>query len=338
MRKIMMTATALLMAATAALAGCKSKAPQPTPTATAAPTATSTAAPQAQQGAPALPAQLDGSSGEQLTVKVYIANEEKTEEMAVEEYLCGVVAGEIKGDWPEETLKAQAIVARTFLMYFLTEKGGSALADADISTDVSESQAYNAEGVNDRIREAVEETRGEVLCYEGNFINAWFHSSAGGMTALPSEGLGYKDGDPAYLKVVESPEDLTPEDVLQWSASYTKEEIVQGLKDVGVSVPETLEPVEVTERGPSGRAVTLRFGQTEVSAVELRAQLDPTRFRSTLLESLKWEDGALKMAGKGFGHGVGMSQYGAKAMAEQGKSAEDIVSYYFPGATVEELY
>ena len=116
-------------------------------------------------------------------MNVYVVEDDQTVEMDIESYLCGVLAGEMQNDWPLEALKAQAILARTFVIKFLSEKQ-SKYEGADISTDIEEAQAYNAKEINDNVRAAVDETRGLVVCYENEPIYAWFHAHSGGLTEL----------------------------------------------------------------------------------------------------------------------------------------------------------
>jgi len=286
---------------------------------------TATAAPQEspQQKDVELPESVkDGSS----KIKVYLAADEEIKEMTVNDYLYGVVAGEVKNDWPQEALNAQAIIARTFMLEFLSSKK-SKYEGADISTDVAESQAYNPENINDAIKAAVDSTDGQVLLYEGSLIKAWFHSCSGGITASAMEGLGNKD-EPGYIKIVESDESAAPEEVAAWSHVFTREDLEAALAKMEEDVSE-FDTVKVTEEGPSGRAVKIAFGDAEVSAVALRTALGPEVFRSTLIDEFNYADGKLTISGKGFGHGVGMSQWGANKMAEEGKTAPDIINFYF---------
>ena len=99
-----------------------------------------------------------------------------------------------------------------------------------------------------------------------------------------------------------------------------------------------MDSIAVGDRGESGRAVTILINDQAVSAPELRLALGSSDMRSTLLTSLKIEDDRVVMAGKGYGHGVGMPQWGAYALAEDGKSAEEIVTYYFKDVTVEKVW
>jgi len=245
----------------------------------------------------------------------------------------------MKNDWPMEALKAQAILARTFVLKFCTEKE-SKYTGADISTDIEEAQAYDATGVNERIEQAVKETRGMILSYNNKELPyAWFHAHSGGMTARAEEGLNYKGGDAGYTQVTEGKEsDQAPEEARQWEAEFTGEEMLQALKGMGIKEINEIESIEIGETRESGRATTLLINGQSVNAPDLRIALGSSKMRSTLLTGLKMQDGNIHMEGKGYGHGVGMPQWGAYGMAESGKTAEEIVSYYFREVKVEKIW
>ena len=150
---------------------------------------------------PQLPEKLKLDENGVPVLNVYDLNDERTMQMDIESYLEGVLAGEMRSDWPEEALKAQAILARTFVLKFCAEKE-SKYPGADISTDIEEAQAYDASGVNDRIREAVASTRGEMLNAQGEIPYAWFHAHSGGVTARAKEGLDYEKEEPPYTQSV----------------------------------------------------------------------------------------------------------------------------------------
>ena len=259
---------------------------------------------------------------------VYVVDEQKVSQMDIETYLCGVLAGEMKNDWPMEALKAQAILARTFVIRFLSEKQ-SKYENADISTDVSEAQAYNASGVNDRIRQAVSQTRGQIVCYESEPIYAWFHAHSGGMTADAKEGLSYKEEAPYTQSVRSRESEAADPQAQEWTADFSAEEVKAAAQACGVKIDEAIHSVAMGAMGASGRVQTLRINGTEVPANELRIALGSTQMRSTMLSSVSLWDGRIVFKGKGYGHGVGMSQWGARAMAEEGKTAKEIIHYYF---------
>ncbi len=272
-------------------------------------------------------------------LKVYVVKSESVETMGLEEYVEGVLAGEMKNDWPLEALKAQAILARTFVLKFVAEKE-SKYEGAQISTDIEEAQAYDASAVNSRIKQAVDETRGMVLVSSGELPYAWFHAHSGGMTALAKEGLGWDKAEPEYTQVVEGTEPESGSDELKsaqaWEASFTADEFIKACSEAGAKVKlEDGAKLEISERGESGRAVTISINGADVNASALRISIGSTKMRSTMLTSLRCEGGAVIMSGKGYGHGVGMSQWGAFGMAQAGKSAEEIIEHYFKDVSIE---
>ena len=285
---------------------------------------------------PQIPERLSRNADGVPTLNVYNTADDTVEEMDVESYLMGVVAGEMKNTWPIEALKAQAILARTFTMKFVSSKE-SAYNGADISTDVREAQAYNAEDVNDRIREAVNDTRGVVMSADGEFPYAWFHAHSGGKTELPTKALEYSE-NPPYLSVVESTEsEEAPEEVRRWKARFTLDEIQNACAGAGVDTGPVTQ-FEIDERGESGRAVTFLVNGKEVSAPAFRLQIGASELKSTLIDSIEMEGEGISFTGRGFGHGVGRSQWGAYEMAREGKTAEEIVMHYFTGVELVELW
>lgn len=286
-----------------------------------------------------------GKNGE-LLLRVYVVEDQQVEERELENYVKGVLAGEMKNDWPLEALKAQAILARTFVLKFVQEKE-SQYPGADISTDIEEAQAYDASAVNERIQQAVEETRGLVLSCEGELPYAWFHAHSGGMTEYARAGLGWEKDEPAYTQPSRGtePEQLSDtkenqqlQAAAEWKADFTFAEWTAACQKQGVQVePHAGSQLQISQRGESGRAVTLEIDGQSVNATDLRLALGSTKMRSTLLTSLKIENGKVHMAGKGYGHGVGMSQWGAYGMAQEGKSAEQIIKHYFQKVEIAQI-
>ena len=274
---------------------------------------------------------------EEPQLKVHVADTGEIQEMGLEKYLEGVVAGEIENTWPIEALKAQAIIARTFTVEELQRRGGvgGIRPGADVSTDHTIFQAYDASKVNDDIRRAVEETRGQILTFRGVPVRALFHSDAGGRTATPEEGLGQDFGPLPYLQGRSVP--WTAPNT-EWTETFSREEVRQAAVAASGSDPGSFDSIAIGERGPSGRAVTLNIGNAHVPAPEFRRAIGSTRMRSALLTSVNMIGGTVTFAGRGFGHGVGMSQWAARGMAEQGRRAEDIATFFFPGSRLTRMW
>lgn len=297
-----------------------------------------TKAPAADGGAPfVLPDDIKVGADGVPQLRVYVQEDKEIHEMDLESYLMGVLAGEMKNDWPEEALRAQAILARTFVVRFITEKQ-SRYDGADISTDIEEAQAYDANGVNDRIREAVKSTRGQIVCYQGEPIYAWFHAHSGGRTATAQEGLSYKDSAP-YTQSIESEESgKAPADDAKWSASFPVEAVIKAAADAGVKVGEPVKQIKMGDQDESGRVKSLVIDGKQVPANEFRIAIGSEQMKSTLLTDLKYTEDTLTLSGKGYGHGVGMSQWGAYAMAEAGSSAEEIIQRYFRDVDIVQMW
>jgi len=289
--------------------------------------------------APALlggcPRQGAGTQRQEPTLTVYVHKTGQKLRMKMEQYLQGVIAGEMEPEWPREALAAQAIVARTFTMERLAQGGVRELHGTDACTEPTHFQAYNPAEVNANVRAAVKATRGQVITYRGQLVRAWYHSASGGTTATPAEGLDWRSGSLPYLAAVK---DVTiPQNTMRWQASFTADEIRNAVGAMGGAGAEIsqVKSLRVGRRGPSGRAETLLVnGQQSVSAVKLRARLGTTRMKSTLLDSVKVQGDRVVMSGRGWGHGVGMSQWGAFALAQRGRKAPDIIRQYYRGVNI----
>jgi len=276
---------------------------------------------------------------EEPIISLYQADSKEIVEMPLEEYLCGVVAAEMATDWPEEALQAQAILARTFTLEKM-QNGGVPKRGTDASTDVEEFQAYDAKKINQAVREAVKETEGEVVTYNGKLIKAWFFADGGGVTAATAlEGLGYDKEKTPYIHSVRDPGiDLQDNENRAWEVSFTLDEVKKALEQVNGLAPKQITNVEITAQGQSGRATKIAFNDMEVGAAAFRLAIGSEKMKSNLLEDIQIEDQKLIIKGKGYGHGVGMSQWGAKAMAIKGEDAEDIIRYFFKDVTIEQWY
>ncbi|NLZ32108.1 MAG: SpoIID/LytB domain-containing protein [Firmicutes bacterium] len=294
---------------------------------------------QKEAAPPPLPEALREYQGREPRLRVYLHESGTIAEMDFEDYIAGVVAAEMDPQWPESALGAQAIIARTFTLQKIKESGGLPERNAHASTDFKEFQAYSAERINDRVRQAVEKTRGMVALYNGDYIKAWFHAYAGPRTALPDEGLDYEGGNPPYIQIVDSPaEKIIPEEEKNWSASFPLAQVQAAVRGVTGEDPGPVQNAEISEKGPSGRATKIKINDVDVSAPSLRLALGSTEMRSTFIEEIELGEGGLYLAGTGYGHGVGMCQWGARALAEEGRSPEEIVNYFYRDITLAKAW
>lgn len=269
-------------------------------------------------------------TGEEPRIRVEMPDGE-VRTMPMEQYVAGVVAGEIDNEWPEQALAAQAILARTYALRVVRATG-------KISADFAKAQAFRPDQVNNNVRQAVEDTRGQVVTYRGQLIKAWFFSCAGGSTATAEEGGFAKEATP-YIKVVKDDGPCSDRfgDKKTWNASFTQAEVRRAVREAAGADPGFINSIRIGRKGPSGRAMTLVVNGRTVPAPAFRLAVGSEKMRSTLLTSLT-EGGRITMAGRGFGHGVGMPQFGALNMAKDGRQAEDIIGHYFEGVEIQRLW
>ncbi|PIU20370.1 MAG: hypothetical protein COT18_02585 [Elusimicrobia bacterium CG08_land_8_20_14_0_20_59_10] len=254
------------------------------------------------------------------------------ESLLLEEYLRGVLPAEMSPGWPLEALKAQAVASRTYALKQLKPS-----ADYDI-TDGVEMQVYKGyDGVNPRIKEAVDSTRGEVLRYKRKLITAFFHSCCGGHTAGVNSAWG--EGVTKPLSGVKDPY-CAGSSHSRWKYFVTSKDLLAFLQKRG-STALKLKGIKPHSKGRSGRIITFRVstdrGSETALVKEMRAHFGSNKFRSTYITKVTPVRGGYEFSGRGWGHGVGMCQEGAKTMARKGKSYRKILRFYYPGAGIEEF-
>lgn len=239
--------------------------------------------------------------------------------VAPEDYLYGVVPVEMSSGWPLEALKTQAVAART---YAIANLGRRASLGFDLYDTVSD-QVYKGFSVEKPdTTSAVDATRGQILTWQDRPIAAFFHSSSGGET---DDALAVWGQDLPYIQ---GAKDLDPSPNAEWNAWFEPVDVSKALVALGHDVGN-LQNLEVTTWTPHGRARWLKAsgsaGSATVDANKLRLKLGlkSTRYKLTR-ELSSW-----KFAGGGWGHGLGMSQWGARAYATQGESYRDILARYY---------
>ena len=250
-------------------------------------------------------------------------------QMNLGEYLTGVVLAEMPADFGEEALRAQAVVARTYTCKRMEHNKHDAAAvctNSGCCQGFRNPEDYVNSGESqesvEKIRSAVTETDGQVLVYGGELIDATYFSCSGGQT---EDAVAVWGQDVPYLQSVESPGE---EDAPRYSSrvSYTPEnfKLLTGVSGAG-SVGSWFGPVTHTD---GGGVDTIRICGKTFTGTELRSILG---LRSTMF-TVSVAEGMIVFETKGFGHRVGMSQYGAQAMAEEGSSYREILEHYYVGA------
>ena len=261
----------------------------------------------------------------QLTVKNKAGN---LQQMALEEYLLGVVLAEMPADFETEALKAQAVVARTYTckrMERSKHEGAAVCMEPGCCQGYRSPEEYREAGGREaaveKVRRAVEDTDGLVLCYGGALIDATYFSCSGGST---EDAVAVWGQDVPYLQAVESPgEEEAPRftDSVEFSSSEFAEKL--GISAAG-DPAGWFGAVEYTD---GGGVDTMVIRGKPFTGPQLRSKLG---LRSTALE-ISVSGKTITVTTRGFGHRVGMSQYGAQAMAQAGESFQSILAHYYTG-------
>ncbi len=252
-------------------------------------------------------------------------------EVDLEEYLYGVVRSEMDPRWPPEALRAQAIAARTLALYW----AGRYAAEGYDVRPTTDSQVYGGIAAEDpRSTVAVDATRGIIMLYGGRPVFAAYHTDSGGATESSEFVWGsvtpYLRGvDDPYSK---DPANQTHEWTLRLGLADLESRLVRAGRPVG-----GLQRMEIAATSPTGRVTSLRLfgasGVAEMRGTEFRTALGANTLRSTLFV-IRPAGETVEFAGRGFGHGVGMSQWGARGQALAGRDAAGILRYYYTGVTV----
>ena len=286
----------------------------------------------------------DFNYSEYSEIKLLHKDTDEVEKVKLDDYIACVVSAEMPVSYELEALKAQAIVARTYTIYKITTSKKH--DNADICDKSTCCQAWiskenrlkrwkesDAQNNWNKIIRAVNETAGKIVTYNNKPINAFFHANSGGKTEIPFYvwgGSGYP-----YLQVVET----SGEDAYsQYSseAEFTKEELERKIREKHSDFEIDLEEndcIEIKERDNSNRVVTVKIGNLNLSGVETRTLLELRSANFTVDIS----NNKVKFKVIGYGHGVGMSQTGADALAKQGKNCEEIIKHFYSEVEINDM-
>ncbi len=281
------------------------------------------------------------------TINVYKVNENKIEKMDMEEYLYGVVSSEMPSTFDEEALKAQAIAARTYVIHKMENNIVSGHENANVCTNSAHCQAYTSyEDLkknkgddwikNDyaKVKKAVDDTKGQILAYEGKAILPLYFSTSSGKTENSKDVFSTQY---PYLVSVDSPYDNnSPKYSTTYSISKSKfiEYIKNAYPQLSVSLDDLEEEISIINRTEGGCVKTMKIGNIKISGIDMRKILN----LNSAYFSISYDNNDMKFNVKGYGHGVGMSQWGADGMAKKGYKYYDILFHYFKGTDIEDMY
>lgn len=285
----------------------------------------------------------------EVIIKVYIKTEDIVKEMSLEEYLKGVVAAEMPAEFEVEALKAQAVAARTYALRL--EKLNSPQEDlhkgADICSTVhcqvwiSKTEAkkrwgfFTATKNWGKIENAVEDTKNIIVTYNNTIANTLFHSNSGGNTENAEDV--WAGVEVPYLKsVVSDGEDSSSEFkntvLLNINDFYGK--LKDKYPDIKLDKENILKDIKVLDYTVGKRVKNIKIGGVALKGTEVRSLF---ALKSANFKIEKSDQDTLKITTLGNGHGVGMSQWGATAMAKSGKNFEEILKYYYTGVELNSV-
>lgn len=281
-------------------------------------------------------------------INVYKVDENKVEKMDIEEYLYGVLSSEMPSTFNIEALKAQAIAARTYVIYKMENNITSGHKNATVCTNSAHCQAYTSydklkqikgdewiktDYIN-KVKKAVDDTKGQIITYEDKTIVPLYFSTSSGKTENSKDVFSTQY---PYLVSVDSPYDKnSPKYSTTYSISKTK--FIKYIKNIypklSISLDKLNNQINILNRTEGGCVKTIQVGNIKISGTEIRKilNLNSANF------SISYNNDEINFNVKGYGHGVGMSQWGANGMAKKGYKYYDILFHYFKGTDIKDMY
>lgn len=254
-------------------------------------------------------------------------------ELGIDDYLRGVLPREVVVTWAQQSLRVQAVASRTYLASHL---GSHSKQGFDLCSDVH-CQVYGGmTKEHPETNQAIDATRDQILTFKGKPIGAFFHSNCGGTTEeikpvwgadnkpyLPRKKCTYGTADPRY----------------NWKVTITNDDLLAALRAKTTVKGNKLKSLKIMKKSPSGRAetvgVTTEDGTFNLTGNTFRIALNPERIRSTLFTNVRRLENGTLFEGRGWGHGVGMCQWGSKGQAEIGRDYRQILDFYYPNSELQ---
>lgn len=282
------------------------------------------------------------------TITVYNTKIGKNQEMNIEEYLYGVLAGEMPSDFNIEALKSQAIAARTFVMYKENQGKSKKHPNAVVCTDYNDCQEYKSydelkkvkgdewmKSSYPKVQQAVNETKGQIITYKDEPILTLYFSTSGGKTENSEEVFSAKY---PYLQSVDSPYDKLYSPKYNSTLRITNKDFVKYLKnsynDIQIDENRLSSQVKVLTISEGGSVEKIKVGNKEITGRDIRSifGLNSSNFQ------ISFGNDYLDFSIKGYGHGVGMSQWGAEGMAREGYKYYEILEHYYTDTKIQDTY
>jgi stage II sporulation protein D len=292
---------------------------------------------------------FDKNNSGGATIKVYITKEKKIKKLSLEEYIRGVVPAEMPAEFGTEALKAQAVAARTFAVAHMESYGGKKYPGANGAdvTDTVNCQVYmdknsilnkwpkNLSGAYwNKITDAVQQTNGQVLKYNGKLITEpYYFAISSGKTENSKDILGKEE---PYLKSVSSPgEEIAKKYKSQIKLSYSSfiSKVKSQYSNSNLNSINVRNSINIISRTEAGSVKEIKVGNNTMTGPKFRTMLG----LNSANFSINYNSTGIEINCVGYGHDVGMSQWGANVMSKQGKNYKDILTHYYDGVTIEKL-
>lgn len=279
-----------------------------------------------------------------IKIKLYNTKEDKIEEIPLEEYICGVVASEMPASFHIEALKAQAVAARTFVMAKIKNKCNKAKGAQICDTthcqvylnekDKKESWGSKANDNWNKIVQAINDTKGKVLTYKGELVvNPQFFATSSGKTESSKDVFA---SSIPYLQSVDSPgEEVAPK--FKSTKDVTYKEFVNKINSTygngKMNLNNVKSQIKILDRTDSGMVKEIQLGKVKIKGTDFRNlfNLNSANFK------LEFKKNSIAINCLGYGHGVGMSQWGANSMAKSGESYDKILMHYYTGVKIKNI-
>lgn len=258
--------------------------------------------------------------------------------LEMDDYIAGVLASEVDTkSWPEESLRAQAVVSRSYAISLINAKSKDPY---DLGAKANYQVYFGATFEDPNAREAVKATAREVLAdTDGDVLAAYFHSCCGGFTEDPQ--AVWSEDAPALVQGVSDFGFCKKSPYYSWVTSFSREDLESALRKMGYPMTSSVQALLLGDLTRSSRVLTLkvvtRDKRFEIPTTKLRDALGPNWIRSTRITQIRNKDDHFVIHGKGWGHGVGLCQWGAKGMADRGWSYKRILKMYFPKSRLAKI-
>ncbi len=252
--------------------------------------------------------------------------------IGLDRYLYGVLPREISPRWPEQVMMAQAVAARTYALYHMIKRE----ADLYDVFSTTSSQVYGGrDAEHPAARRTVDATRGMIMTHNSRIVLALYHANSGGRTERSEDVWG------SPLPYLQSVEDTFSRGKpgFSWEARLRDDTVCKKMTDFGIPL-DSITDIRPVERAATGRIIKLEIvapdGSFYLSGNSFRLIVGPGKVKSTNFEVTRRKD-AFVFAGRGYGHGVGMSQWGAREMAKQGRTCREILQHYYRGVDITKV-